>query len=102
MKTTLKIYEWQALDAPEKKRIMERAMVDIASIRDYVAGWMETIKAEGDAGIVKYTRQFDDKKFKLSNLRVTPEDIAKAYKRVDPRVVEVLKRQIGIARQNAL
>lgn len=81
---------------------MERAMVDISSIREYVAQWIETIKDEGDAGIVKYTRQFDNKNYNLKDLRVKREDIEKAYKSVNSRVIEVLKRQITISRQNAL
>ncbi len=77
-------------------------MFDISSIRDYVTGWIETIKNEGDGGIVKYIRQFDNKNFQLKDLRVKKSDIAKAYKLVAPKVVEVLKKQIAISKQNAL
>ncbi|MEP7166502.1 MAG: histidinol dehydrogenase [Candidatus Woesebacteria bacterium] len=98
----LNIYRWSETDLKRKKQITERAMLDISEIKEYVAGWMETIKNEGDAGIVKYTRQFDKKDFEIKDLRVTKEDIQKAYESVDPRVVEVLKRQISISRQNAL
>ncbi len=96
------IYRWSATDPQLKKKISARAMFDISEIRDYVAQWMETIKNEGDDGIVKYTRQFDNKDFQLSDLRVTREDIEKAYQTVHPRIVEVLKRQISISTQNAL
>lgn len=98
----LNIYKWSQTDPETKKKITKRAMLDISEIKEYVAGWMETIKNEGDAGIVKYTRQFDKKDFELKDLRVTKEDIKKAYESVSPKVVEVLKRQISISRQNAL
>ena len=98
----LHIYQWSETDQQTKKKIMERAMVDISSIRDYVAEWIEVIKQEGDAGIEKYTRQFDNKKFDLKNLKVTKRDIENAYKKVNPKVIEVIKRQISISRQNAL
>ncbi len=98
----LNIYRWSETDPQVKKKITERAMLDISEIKEYVAGWMETIKNEGDVGIVKYTRQFDKKDFELKDLRVTRKDIENAYKIVDPRVVEVLKRQISISKQNAL
>lgn len=98
----LNIYNWSKTDAETKRKIMDRAMFDIGSIRDYVAGWIEIIRKEGDAGILKYTRQFDNKNFNLKDLRVSQSDIKKAYKSVNPKVVEILKRQISISRQNAL
>ncbi len=63
----LNIYDWSKTDQKTKKKIMERAMFDISSIRDYVTGWIETIKNEGDGGIVKYIRQFDNKNFQLKD-----------------------------------
>ncbi len=98
----LKIYNWSKTDKQAKKIIMDRAMFDISSIQEYVAEWIDIIKNEGDAGILKYTRQFDNKNFELKNLKVTKKDIANAYKKVHPKIVEVMKRQISIARQNAL
>jgi histidinol dehydrogenase len=98
----LTIYDWSKTNEQTKKKIMDRAMFDISSIRDYVSGWIETIKTEGDAGILKYTREFDNKNFELKDLKVTKSDIEKAYKAVDPKIVEVIKKQISISRQNAL
>ncbi len=98
----LHMYRWSKTDEQIRKKIMERAMFDTSSIREYVAEWLETIKNEGDAGIAKYTRQFDNKNFHLKDLKVKREDREKAYKVVDQRVVEVLKRQISISKQNAL
>lgn len=98
----LKIYQWSKTDKKTKKKIMDRAMFDINSVRDYVAQWIETVKREGDAGILKYIRQFDSKNFNLKDLKVTKSDIKKAYKIVDPQVIEVIKKQISISRQNAL
>ncbi len=98
----LNIYRWSETEPQLKKIILERAMFDISAIKDYVAQWMETIKNEGDDGIVKYTRQFDNKTFQIEDLKVKRQDIEKAYQTVHPRIVEVLKRQISISRQNAL
>lgn len=97
----LPIYRWNQTDTETKKRITQRAMLDISEIKEYVAKWMDVIKNEGDAGVIKYTRQFDKKDFSLSELRVSRDDIQNAYKSVDPRIVEVLKRQISISKQNA-
>ena len=98
----LNIYNWSKTDKKTKKKILDRAMFDISKIKEYVAGWIEVIKKEGDEGIVKYIRQFDNKSFNLKDLKVTKDDIEKAYKKVCPKIVEVIKRQISISRQNAL
>ena len=97
----LNIYRWSQTDPQTRQRIFERAMLDISEIKDYVARWMEIIRTEGDAGIVRYAREFDKKDFDLKELRVTPEEIEQAYRVVNPRIVDVLKRQISISRQNA-
>lgn len=76
-------------------------MFDISSIRDYVAEWIEVIENEGDKGILKYTREFDNKDFQLKDLKVSKKDIEKAYAAVNPKVIEIIKRQISISRQNA-
>ena len=98
----LNIYKWSDTDVKKKKIIMDRAMFDISEIREYVGKWIEIIKNEGDDGIIKYIRQFDNKLFELKDLRVSRRDIKNAYKNVNPKVVEVIKRQISISRQNAL
>jgi histidinol dehydrogenase len=98
----LNIYKWSETDEQIRKKIMERAMFDISSMKKYVAGWLETLQTEGDAGIVKYTRQFDNPNFQLKDLQVTREEIEKAYKAVSPHVVGILKRQISISKQNAV
>ncbi len=98
----LNIYKWSETDKKTKKKILDRAMFDISEIREYVAKWIDVIKKEGDDGIVKYIREFDNKSFTLKDLKVSKDDIKNAYKRVNPKVVEVIKRQISISRQNAL
>ena len=98
----LNIYKWSETNWATKKKIMDRAMFDILKIKEYVAKWIEVIKKEGDEGIVKYIRQFDNKSFDLKDLKVSKDDIKKAYKKVSPKIVDVIKRQISISRQNAL
>ena len=65
----LNIYRWSQTDPQTRQRIFERAMLDISEIKDYVARWMEIIKNEGDAGIVRYAREFDKKDFDLKELQ---------------------------------
>lgn len=97
----LNIYEWSKTNKETKKKIMDRSMFDMSSIRDYIAEWIKTIRQDGDKGILRYTRQFDNKNFCIKDLQVKKSEIEKAYKTVDPRIIAVLKRQISISSQNA-
>lgn len=97
----LKIYKWSETDKQTQKKIMQRAMMDISLIQESVAQWLEVIKKEGDAGIVKYIRQFDNNDFDLKDLKITRTNIEQAYKKVCPKVIEVIKKQISISKRNA-
>lgn len=97
----LQIYNWSKTNKATKRKILNRAMFDISSIQDYVAKWIEIIKKEGDMGIERYIREFDNKDYRIKDLTVTEKDIRKAYTTVNPKVVDVLKRQISISRENA-
>src|SRR3990167_6988899 len=97
----LQIYNWSKTSTKTKQIIMQRAMLDLSAVKEKVAKWMDIVKTEGDAGIMKYTRQYD-KSFNINQLKVTAKDIQNAYKLVNPKVIDVLKRQINISRQNAL
>ena len=95
------IYNWNKTDKKTREKVMSRAMVDISEVRDYVAEWIDVIKKEGDSGIERYIRQFDNKDFKIKNLKVTETEIKNAYKKVPAKVVEILGKQIAISRANA-
>jgi histidinol dehydrogenase len=97
----LKIYNWDLTDIKTKKKILERAMFDISQINDYVLGWIEVIRNEGDTGIIKYAREFDNKEFDLKDLRVSKQEIQQAYRNLSPKVFEVVQKQISISKQNA-
>ena len=98
----LRIYNWKKTDQKTKQKILQRSMIDISSVKEYAERWIEIIKKEGDKGILKYTREFDNKNFDLKNLTVGKSEIEQAYKKVNPKAVEVIKRQISISRQNAM
>src|SRR3989344_5333420 len=98
----LRIYNWKKTDQKTKQKILQRSMIDISSVKEYAERWIEIIKKEGDKGILKYTREFDNKNFDLKNLTVGKSEIEQAYKKVNPKAVDVIKRQISISRQNAM
>ena len=52
------------------------------------------IAREGDRALVEYTQKFDDKNFSADKLKVSKEEIEKAYKKVGKAYCEVLAKAI--------
>ncbi|HEX5798422.1 MAG TPA: histidinol dehydrogenase [Candidatus Saccharimonadales bacterium] len=93
----IRIYDWKKTSEKDKKIILERSQADMESIRGYVAGIIDEVRKDGDKAVVKYARKFDDPEFEAKSLKVSKEDIEKAYKRVDPKVISVMREQIEIS-----
>jgi histidinol dehydrogenase len=52
------------------------------------------IAREGDRALVEYTQKFDEKNFSADKLKVSKEEIEKAYKKVGKAYCEVLAKAI--------
>lgn len=57
------------------------------------------VAERGDEAVVESARQFDDPDFTLEQIRVTPDEMAAAAKRVPGELMEALRRAIGQVRQ---
>ncbi len=95
------IVEWSKISSQDKERIMWRSQVDMESIQSYVASIIKDVRENGDDAVVKYTRKFDNPDFTANRIRVTDDEIKKAYATVDPTVIETMKEQIRISRAYA-
>lgn len=97
----IKIYRWEQTPAKIKQKILGRSMLDIEKIRDYVQDWIDQVRQGGDQAVLRYIRQFDNPDFKLSDLRVSQQEIKQAYQKVEPRVLKAIKQQINISKRVA-
>ena len=93
----IKIYQWNKAGLKDKARILSRSQADMESVKPYVAGIIKEVRTRGDGALVKYTRKFDNSKFNKRMIRVSPADIRKAYAKVDPKVVRIMREQIKIS-----
>ena len=59
-------------------------------VADIVADIIENVKQNGDKVLFEYCEKFD--KAKLSSLEVSAEEIDEAFKAVEPRFIEILKK----------
>ena len=53
---------------------------------------IEAIRKDGDAALIRYTRQFDSEAVTASAIRVTPPEIEAATKNIDPTFLRALNR----------
>ena len=59
-------------------------------VADIVTDIIENVKQNGDKALFEYCEKFD--KAKLSSLEVSAEEIDEAFKAVEPRFIEILKK----------
>jgi histidinol dehydrogenase len=55
---------------------------------------IDNVRANGDKAIFDYTKRFDGADIDASNIRVTKEEIEEAYKKVDPELIEVIRKAL--------
>src|SRR5690348_11151698 len=83
----IQFFELDKLSTEQYNRIMKRAELDISHMLPLAQEVANEVKAKGDAGLVKYARQWDAKNFEASMLRAKPEDFAAARARLEPEVI---------------
>lgn len=55
---------------------------------------IEKVRAEKDAAVFAYTKQFDGAEINASNVRVTEEEIKEAYTLVDEKLINVMRKSL--------
>ena len=61
-----------------------------ATVKDILAN----VKEKKDEAVFAYTEQFDHAKINASNVEVTEEELEEAYKKVDPSLVEIIRKSL--------
>lgn len=88
----MKIIDSQQKDvAIELRRIVNRGETATEEVAAAVQEVVERVRKEGDPAVLEYTEKFDKVKLTLKDLRVSPEEIRDAYRKVDTKKVEALK-----------
>jgi histidinol dehydrogenase len=53
---------------------------------------IDNVRKNGDKAVFEYTLKFDKSELNASNIRVTEDEIKEAYKELDPKFVDVMKK----------
>jgi len=76
----------------ERKRLLRRSELDVASVMSRVREIVENVRARGDEALLEYTRRFDEIELRADEIRVSEREVRGAYKKVDRRVVGAIRR----------
>ena len=74
--------------------LLKRSPNYYAQYADSVQKIIDDVKENGDEAVFRLTRQFDGAQIDASNIRVTEEEIKEAYSKVDPALIEVIRKAI--------
>lgn len=72
--------------------LLKRSPNNYTEYEDKVAGILANVKEKGDEALFAYTLEYDKFRLTPENIRATEEEIREAYARMDPELVEVMKR----------
>ncbi len=73
-------------------KIKDRNNIDNISYLEIVKNIIKDIKINGNSALIEYTNKFDSELITLDNIRVTKEEIKKAYDNLDPILKETYEK----------
>ena len=76
------------------ENLLKRSPNSYGEFEDRVASIIETVKEQGDEAVFSYTKQFDKAEISAQNLIVTEEEIAEAYEKVQPELLDVNRKSL--------
>ena len=74
--------------------LLKRSPNHYGEFTERVNSIIEDVKKNKDAALFSYTERFDGAKLNASTIRVTKEEIEEAYREVDPKLLEVIKKAL--------
>ena len=75
----------------ELKRLVNRGDAATEEVAAVVSEVVDQVRKQGDPAVLEYTEKFDRVSLTLKDMRVSPDDVTKAYRNVDTKKVEALK-----------
>ncbi len=80
------------LSPADLARLLRRAEKDIRDLFPLAQEVIDRVRAEGDAAVVHYARQWDAPNFEASMLRAAPEDFAAARAELSPELIDAIQQ----------
>ena len=74
--------------------LLKRSPNNYGKFESTVAEILAKVKSEGDAALFAYTKEFDKAEVNKENIRVTEDEIQEAYDKIDPALLEVIRKAL--------
>lgn len=74
--------------------LLKRSPNNYDQYQETVNEILKNVKEKGDQAVFQYTKEFDKAELTPDTLYVTEEEIKEAYSKVDPELVDVMKKSI--------
>ncbi|MBE5862171.1 MAG: histidinol dehydrogenase [Lachnospiraceae bacterium] len=72
--------------------LLKRSPNNYGKYEDTVNEILANVKANGDQALFEYTKKFDRFDLSAENIQVTRQEIDEAYKKLDPALIEVIRK----------
>lgn len=76
------------------ENLLKRSPNSYGKFEAAVGEILSNVRADKDAALFKYTKDFDKADINASNIVVTKEEIEEAYTKVDPKLVDVIRKAL--------
>lgn len=76
------------------ENLLKRSPNSYGEFEGRVAAIIDEVRSKRDAAIFQYTKQFDGAEIDASNILVTEEEIQEAYEKVDPVLLDVIRKAL--------
>lgn len=87
----ISFHHYNSLDAPQKEALLERTEGDLSPFMEKVAPIIEAVRAEGDAALARFAKEFDKSPVTADSIAATPADFDAAHDALDPALIEVME-----------
>src|SRR5690242_13182421 len=87
-------YELATMDAAQRGRLLRRAEIQIDELIERVRPIIQEVRQRGDQALVEFTARFDHVQLAPERLRVSREEVERAYQMLDAPVRGAIEHAI--------
>ena len=88
------IYRLGEMSEEVLERVLRRSRIDISRVEADVRRIVEEVRERGDEAIAEFLSSQVGRRVKPEEIIVKEEDVGRAYKEVDPRVLKAVKHMV--------
>ncbi|HHV59038.1 MAG TPA: histidinol dehydrogenase [Clostridiaceae bacterium] len=75
--------------------LSSRKELEAVNVKNKVREILDNVKTYGDKALIEYTKQFDGVELTKETIRVSESEIDEAYKKVDGKLIDIIRRASG-------